>query len=257
MNSKDKPEQKHVPLNIVLRPGSVLKTLLCIISFLLAANIAVIIMKYVFYHKFCHGLIPMFDFDAETNIPTFYSSFAILVAAMLLAVIARCHRKSGDPYLAWAVLSLIFIFLSLDEFTSIHERFGEPAGKLLKESGLLKASGFFGSSKILFYAWILPYAIAVAAFGAAYFRFLIKLPRKTMVLFLAAGIIFVSGALGGEALSGIPEIMYGETLIYGILYTFEELFEMIGIAIFIYALLDYIAEHIKPFSVSVAKKEPE
>jgi hypothetical protein len=257
MNSKNKTEQECIPGNIVICPGTVFKTLLYIISFLLFANIVVIFMKYYFYHKYCHGLVPMFDFDVETNVPTFYSSFAILFAAVLLALIAWCHRKSKSPCWGWAVLSLIFLFLSLDEFASIHERFGEPAGKLLKSSGVLESSEFLKSSKIPFYAWILPYGIAVIAFGIAYFKFLMALPRKTMVLFLVSGLIYVSGALGGEAVSGIPEIMYGETFVYGILYTCEELFEMLGIAIFIYALLSYIAEYIKPFSISVAKKEPK
>lgn len=248
MNSEDKAKQ-DVPVNIVIRPGNVFKTLLCIISFLLFANIAAVVMKYYFQHRSCYGLVPMFDFDAETNIPTFYSSIALLLSSFLIALIASCHKKNAAPYWLWAGLSLVFLFLSVDEFASIHESLGDPVDRLLKSSGLIK------SPKILFYSWIIPYGIALTAFGIAYLKFLIALPRKTMLLFIISGGIFVAGAIGFETLSGIQERQYGENFLYGILYTFEESFEMLGIALFIYALLSYIVEHFRPFSISVDKKE--
>lgn len=75
-----------------------------------------------------------------------------------------------------------------------------------------------------------------------------------MLLFISSGAIFITGAIGFETLSGIQEKMNSENIVYGILYTFEELFEMLGIVLFIYALLCYIVEHFKPFSISVNKK---
>ncbi len=249
IENKKKAKQKHASVNIVISPKNVFKKLLYIIFFLLIANITVLIMKYHFKHEFCHGLVPMFDFDAEMNIPTFYSSFALLFSSALLAIIALCHKKSGTSYWLWVGLSIVFLFLSIDEFTSIHECLGEPSERLLKSSGLLK------SSRILFYAWIIPYGIALTAFGIVYLKFLLNLPRKTMLLFIASGIVFVSGAIGFETLSGIQEKLYGANSTYALLYTLEELFEMLGVAIFIYALLDYICGQFEHFSITVKKKE--
>jgi hypothetical protein len=67
------------------------------------------------------------------------------------------------------------------------------------------------------------------------------LPARTRRLFLAAGAIFVAGAIGVEAVSGMQASLHGEqNLTYHLVITVEELLEMTGIVIFIYALLDYI-----------------
>jgi len=39
------------------------------------------------------------------------------------------------------------------------------------------------------------------------------------------------------------------------LYTCEELLEMVGIGIFIYALLIYLAEQFKPLTISLSEQE--
>ena len=100
MNSQSIKKQKHTPVNIVICPGKVFKTLLYIISCLLVANIIVLIMKYNLQHRSCYGLVPMFDFDAEMNIPTFYSSAALLFSSVLIAIIALGHKKKRYAVLA-------------------------------------------------------------------------------------------------------------------------------------------------------------
>ncbi|MFA7184453.1 MAG: hypothetical protein WC082_06155 [Victivallales bacterium] len=238
------------PYNIILRPKNVLTTLFCIIAFLLFANLAGIILRFYFNHKYCYGLVPCFDFDTEGNVPTFYSSITLFCAGMLIAFIAASHKKAkGRYWLLWAGLSVIFLILALDEFTQIHERLEKPMEKLLVSAGLVQ------SSKILFYTWVIPYILLLFCLGVSYFKFLFKLPRRTMILFIASGVIFVAGAIGFESLGGLEHKLYGDdNVVYALLYTCEELLEMIGIAIFIYALLSYIGENLTDFSISVRKK---
>ncbi|MDD5597864.1 MAG: hypothetical protein PHV82_07960 [Victivallaceae bacterium] len=237
------------PYNIILRPRNVLTVLFCIIAFLLFANLAGIVLRFYFKHKYCCGLVPCFDFDTEGNIPTFYSSIALFCASMLIAFIAASHKKAkGHYWFLWAVLSVIFLVLALDEFTEIHDRFEKPTEKLLTATGIVH------SSKILFYTWVLPYILLLLCLGVSYFKFLLKLPRRTMVLFIVSGVIFVAGAIGFESLGGLEHKLYGDdNVVYALLYTCEELLEMIGIAIFIYALLSYIGENLTDFSISVRK----
>ncbi len=65
------------------------------------------------------------------------------------------------------------------------------------------------------------------------------------MLFLVAGLIYISGAIGFNALGGQEAEQNGYfSVLYTLLYTFEELFEMVGIALFIYALAVYILEHL-------------
>jgi hypothetical protein len=245
-DKNEKAKQKHTAMNIAICPKSLFVKLLYCIGFLVFANVIGMISKLVFNHPYCYGLIPMFDFDAEMNFPTFYSSVTLMISSTLLAIIASCHKKAGNPYRLWGILSIIFLFLSIDEFGSLHERFEAPVLRLLQTSGCLELS------KIFFYAWVIPYALLLFVFVLSYSKFLFKLPKKTMYLFIASGMIYVTGAMGLEILGGIEDRLHSSSsLVYLLLCTIEEILEMLGIAIFIYTLLSYIREQFQSFSISV------
>lgn len=127
-----------------------------------------IVSEFYFDHDYIHGLIPLFRFSNEANVPTLYSSFALLFSSILLTIIAIAHRKNGSAYLWWLGLAMIFLFLSIDEIASIHELLGKPVRESLGTSGLL------------FYAWLIPYGIALIVFVVTYSIFKIsdKTPNK-------------------------------------------------------------------------------
>ena len=71
-------------------------------------------------------------------------------------------------------------------------------------------------------------------------------------MFVAAGVIFLTGALGIEMLSAREVDQHSiYTITYCLLYTFEELFEMLAIVLFIYALLSFIVEETGRLSIIV------
>jgi hypothetical protein len=190
-----------------------------------------LVSTYVFHHPYLYGLIDLIDFDSEKNLPTMYSSLQLLVASCLLAVIGSWHKSSGKNYAPWYVLAAIFLFLGIDEFVQIHERFLDSVREDFQLTGLF------------YYAWVLPYGIGVLAFVIAFSRFLLRLPRETMRWFIASGAIYVTGAIGFEMLSARHYEAYGlDNVGYSILYTCEESLEMLGIALFIYALLAYASK---------------
>jgi len=231
-------------MSLNLFPKQILKINLYLIFFLLLANILGIISKYYFDHDFIYGLIPLFDFNTEKNIPTLYSSIALLVASVLLYSIALAHKKMKSSCLMWLGLSLIFLFLSIDEISSIHERFVKPTREAFKTSWLF------------FYAWVIPYGIALVVFIIAYSKFLFNLPKNTMILFLVSGAIFVSGAIGFELLGGRQDELYGNTnILYSFYYTCEESLEMVGIAIFIYTLLSYMVNQFDSIKITISNKK--
>ena len=126
-------------------------------------------------------------------------------------------------------LAATFLFLSIDEMLGFHERLIEPTRSVLNASGLL------------FYAWVVPYAVGVVVFLAVYLRFLFRLPRRTAVLFVIAGAIFVGGAIGMEMLGGLCfEVSGSKNLLYVGLQTIEEILEMAGIVVFMYAIADWM-----------------
>jgi len=217
---------------VEVTPRRILTTLLSIITLLLFANIASALYKAHFPQL--HGIADLFYLNAERNIPTLYSSCALIVASMLLAFIANIHRSANRAWILWAVLACIFLFLSIDEMASIHEKLGKKVKADTETSGLL------------YYAWVIPYGIALIGFVAAYAKFLLALPKKTMWLFIVSGGLFVGGALGFEMLGGWQAEQFGnQGLVYTILFTCEEVLEMVGVALFIYTLTDYLLE-IKP-----------
>ena len=233
-------------MNLDVCPKVVFKKLLYLIVVLLFLNILGLISKFYFDHDQVYGLVSLFDFDTEKNIPTFYSATAILYSSLLLFFITFIHKNNGCRFLGWMGLAVIFLFLSIDEISSIHERLSKPVRSLLDTSGLL------------FSAWVIPYGLAVVVFVAAYLRFLIRLPKKIMFLFVVSGIIFVLGAVGIELLEGRHYELYESTdLIFAIFYTVEEFLEMFGIVLFIYTLLTYIESEFGFLAITVKQSNLE
>lgn len=179
-------------------------------------------------------LVNLFNVGLERNVPTFYASFLWVLAALLTALTAKFVKgeNSADARYWWG-LTLCFIGISIDEFVGIHERLIGPVRAMLDTSGPL------------FYAWVIPYSILTLGFALLYTRFLMRLPRRTAALFVAAGAIFVAGAVGFEMLSGwtLDAFHGGDYANRGPLYialqTIEEAFEFAGVITFVFACLDH------------------
>lgn len=229
-------------MNIELSPKKVLITLLAIIFTLLLANMVGIISSLYFGHERLYGFVKLFNFNKEQNIPTLYSSLSLMIASVLLAFIASKHKILNQSYVPWLGLAFIFLFLSIDEILELHENLTTPVRNSFNTSGLL------------YYAWVIPYGISVLIFTISYLNFLKQLPQKIMILFLISGGMFVTGAIGFELFGGRHDQLYGiDNLGYSLLYTGEELFEKLGIAVFIYTLLLYITSQFTHLKIIVTK----
>jgi hypothetical protein len=210
----------------------------------------------------------IFDVGEERSIPTWFESVQFLLCSCLLAVVAVAKRQRNDRYsLHWSALSIILLLLSLDEVASIHEAIGQQSERLLHA-----VTGFTPGGAISFF-WVVPGAIFVVVVLLAYLRFLADLPQSTRRLFLFAGALFVLGALGIEMLtaqvvsssSGIANWIASAsggivgqgsasaipTILKGLQTSVEEMFEMLGLTAFVYALLAYIGSYVEDVSVRV------
>ena len=226
-------------MTLTLRPRKVALAFFWIVMALTLINSVVLYFYFKLNDDSVYGLVGLFDFDTEGNIPTFYAATALLFCAMLLAVIARVNwREAGRWH--WLGLAVLFVLLALDEGVGLHENLSNVF------EGFMRAEG------VLYFLWVVPYGIATVVIGLIYLRFVFGLPRITSALFIAAGTIFLTGAVGLEML-GAQEADQNSlyTVKYCVLYTFEELFEMLGIVLFIYALLSYIAGERISFVVKI------
>lgn len=227
-------------MKLSTNPSRFLAVMLSIVFVLFFGNAFSIFAKIVLDYDVMMGLVPLFSFNAEANIPTLFSSILMLIASALTFTISQSYRSSGGPFLPWLGLTLIFLFLAIDEFASLHERLTLVMRETLNTSGLF------------FYAWVIPYGLALLLFLSLYVRFLLKLPRKIMFLFVLSGAVFVSGAIGFELLGGRHEELHGtNNFLYSIYFTLEELLEMVGLILYIYALQTFIVLRFGKLSIQL------
>jgi len=67
-------------------------------------------------------------------------------------------------------------------------------------------------------------------------------------------VIFLTGVLGIELLGAREADLHGtETVVYCLLYTLEEMLEMLGIILFIYALLSHLVQETGPLSIVLGR----
>ncbi|QKQ78009.1 hypothetical protein FBB35_30800 [Nostoc sp. TCL240-02] len=112
--------------------------------------------------------------------------------------------------------------------------------------------GTFNTSGSLYYAWVIAGAIFVLLFLLVFGRFVATLPGKTRRLFFIAGTIYIAGAIASELVGGYYEYYYTPfNMVYVFIATIEEVLEMVGIVIFIYALLSYISSNMKGIDIGV------
>jgi hypothetical protein len=107
------------------------------------------------------------------------------------------------------------------------------------------------------YGWIIPAVFGVTIFVLAYIPFLVKLPKDTSILIFLAGAIFIFGAVGME-IAALPwqEEGVDSDIWSGALIVTEEFLEKIGIVLFIFALMSYMAKHMKDTSFMFCEETP-
>jgi hypothetical protein len=219
-------------LEFRLNPRRIAAGMLIVIALLAAMHVAQLCVYYYVGDPDVFDFLELIDFDYEANLPSLYSSLAILFCAVLLWLIAVDKKASGEAYrYHWLGLAVIFTFLGVDEAISLHEEIGD----------LVEAVAWFEAAGYLFFAWVVPYGMLLVVFAVIYFKFVLSLPRKTMLMFVVAGCLFIFGAVGIEIISAREADLHGsETVYYSVLYTLEELCEMIAIVLFSNGLLRYM-----------------
>lgn len=228
-------------MDLLVRPGKAAAVLGCLVAVLTALHVLTLVSIFSFGQPKLFGLVPLFNFDSENNIPSLFSTTLFLCCAVLLGVIGVAHRQRNAKFAThWLVLGLVFVFLGIDEATHLHERLTVPVREALNLSGML----YFG--------WVVPYVALCALLGIVYLPFWLSLPARTQITFIAAAGLFLSGAVGFELL-GAQEFEAGRAgaLRYALYYTAEELLEFSGLVMFVYALLSHVGEGLRGLRLGV------
>ena len=239
------PEQFELPV-YNFSAKRITKFLLSIIAWLIFFNLVERVIVYWLNANYNTQLIShYFNFDRESNFPSLYSALSLGFCSYLLAIIFIIKKDRKARYVKhWKTLSLIFLFLALDEACSMHELLIP----ILR--GAINAKG------ILYFTWVVPAFFLLILFLIVFRNFIKNLPAKTRTLFILAGTIYVTGALGMELVGGYIADTIGYNTIYGLASTIEELLEMFGIVIFINGLLSYIQSQLSELHFSLSFNSP-
>ncbi|MDJ1505969.1 hypothetical protein [Xanthocytophaga agilis] len=180
-----------------------------------------------------------FDLDGERNIPSFFSMLLLMTTAVILYMISSIKRKFQLTFRNhWLGLSLIFLFLSMDELISLHEI-------LIDVVRYIAGS----STGIFFLGWVIPMGFIVICIGFTYLKFLIRLPLRTRLFFIVSACVYLSGTIGMETVGSYYYQVHAEGIGMQLCMTIEESLEMIGIILFIYTLLEYTHRFLEPLTI--------
>lgn len=222
------------PLKISIAPSRVAWRLGLVAGLLVATGLAMQILRLAMHRDYLPGLA-LVTLDGEYNVPALFSFLLLITASALLAFIALLERQRRTADAGkWAILSAGFLLMALDEAVSVHERLIEPLRVLLGGTHL----------GIFFFAWVIPAIGLVIVLGVFFLPFLLRLPRRAASAFVLAAGIYLGGALGIELFEGWWREQHGHrNAVYHVLVSLEEGMEMLGVIVFIRALLDYLGAH--------------
>ena len=208
---------------------------LVVLCLAFAGVIAGQFLEYVSHDSPFGGFLDRFYLDGEGNLPVWYSSFALLLCSALLATIASATKTNKARYVFhWRVLSVIFLALSIDETAMIHEGTVKLIDTVLLPKLHIQESYLYDTHATLAVTFALIFVLAYA-------RFLLHLPIRTLRLFIIAGTVYFLGAVVLELINDDRVTALWPTIItWSVIMSLEEVLEMLGIVVFIYALMSYL-----------------
>jgi hypothetical protein len=196
-------------------------------------NIPAVLFRYVWPLPGSSYYVEFFAVSGEGKLPTFYSGLTLLAVAALLGLVWVHERRRHGPFRwHWAALAVIFVALAMDEMLALHE----VASDFIRSRLHIEEGWFYN-------AWVIPAGVALGLVALVFFRFLVHLPARTRVLFLLAGAVYVSGAVVLEMAGGAYASVNSYDLAYGVLASVEEVLEMAGIVVMLYAIMDHLERH--------------
>ncbi len=163
----------------------------------------------------------LLDFDDEKSLPTLWSVLLLTFAAFLIFLNGIADPQRGRRS-RWFLLFVIFIFLTIDEFSGIHEE-------------LISVLAPFGFTGFLLFSWIIPYAAAVLLVAAFYAPFILALPSRVRWRVTLAGGVYVAAAMGLETIGGYCFTIEDKAC-NSLEVIAEESGEIVGMTLFIMAM---------------------
>lgn len=146
-------------------------------------------------HRRFAAFTELFDMDREGNVPVFYNCFLFFFCSFLFYLNGRSHE--GREARPWKLMAGVFIFLGIDEGSQIHEKLMLPTIRLLNHGQQTGTDMGW-----LYYAWYIPYGAAALVLLLVLTPWLLRMEKGLRARLLGTGVVYVTGAVVLEALSG-------------------------------------------------------
>ena len=192
----------------------------------------------------------MFNIAREDSLPTWYSiilAFTVSALSFLIYLQSRALESPRSVQIGWGLLSVFYLFLSIDDGAEVHERLGS----------VFKAYSKRPENTEGFAAWLLevfpsyPWQVFVGPFfvlaGFLMVFFLWRqLPEQRLRVFITLGILCFVLALSLDFIEGLGEDYLNLDKLFSVeastarhfSKSFEEFLEMLGICFFLRAFLE-------------------
>lgn len=231
------------------------RSILCIIGFCLGIELVFIMLDLLFNFTTWVPVIELqkiFDMTRERAVGTWLSTTLSFLAGLTLLTIFFSLRAVNGPKreaFGWLILSLFFIYMSVDDCAYIHERSGDFVKRMVSSEALpFGLSGIVGRFPSYYWHLIMgPFFAAMGLFMLFFLweRFKADRLRKYLVLSLSGfgAAVFLDFAEGVSRVVKKLEITTGmsECSVVHLLRLTEESLEIFSIIILLYAFLRYLS----------------
>lgn len=170
------------------------RTLFLILGLLLFAHLSILFCHFVL-HTPVRALTLLFDLDTEANVPTLFNVALFFLGAFLFFLQGRSMEPKHR--FGWFLMAAVFVFLGIDEGAQIHERFILFTRNLLE--AMMSKEGDHGW---LYFAWVVPYGLAVLGLAVVLWRWFKGLEPRLMKGLVISGVIYIFGAVFMEMVNG-------------------------------------------------------
>lgn len=223
-----KQDNKKLPSIIIL------KTTIVAIGVLVVVHLLLQYLNLQVYNEASGRIFELsnrFDLDDESSVPTWFSQFLLLVVGMAAAVAAWLQTKKILKWI-WGGLAFIAVAMSVDEVSTLHEHSLQQLHVYVFDEA---------TPTITENAWLIVLPLVLfftVTAGLALYKFF---PRRTSLLLLLGGGMFLTGAVLVDALS---TDMFSRTFLFqGLAVAVEETLELVGSAVILFAIVDYIERY--------------
>lgn len=231
-------------MTVVCSPNQVFRKLLQYFGFLVGLHCLAIIARVGFGTKL-GGLTTLFDLGRENNAPSAFSSVVFWLCAWAAYTISK--SQSASTRASWIATSVLMVLLGFDEFSQLHERLTEPVRTALHTSGAL------------YYAWVIPYALALPLILVALWKSFASMPSSARRQVMIAACVFLTGGIGFEMLGALytSTTHLADDWIYNGLATVEEVLEQVGMLLGLRALLQVLAASKDQIQIEIIEDAPQ